>query len=120
MGKHYGRIIDLPEEDEKLLWSLVCLLIYEAIKQAKGNPHLTRDEVFSYLSRHDLRTIKDEITALIPEFSGVLQKQCKKITKTNARALLVEGLRILDAHRGTQDASVIAGTPTMFITRRIL
>ena len=104
MRKHYRHIIDLPEEDEKLLWSLVCLMVYDAIKIAERDPDLTQDQVLSYLARHDLSTIKHEFMALIPVFAGVLQKQRKKITHSNAQALIVEGLQILGAHRGTQEA----------------
>ena len=104
MSQHYGHILDLPEKDEKLLWSLVCLLVYEAIKQAQRDPDITRYEALNYLERHDLNTIRGEIQALLWEFAGALQKRCKKITKTNAEALLKEGLRIFNVNRDTQDA----------------
>ena len=104
MSQHYRHIDELPEEDQKLLWSLVCLLVYEAIKRAKGNPDLTRDDALRYLARHDLSTIKNEIEGLLPEFAGVLQKRCKQITKATAQVLLVEGLRVLNANRGTYEA----------------
>ena len=103
MGKYYRHIIDLPEEEEKLLWSLVCLLVFEAIKRVEGNPDLARDQAFDYLARHDLSTIKDEIMTLLPEFAGVLKKRCK-ITKTNARALLIEGLHVLNVNRLSSNA----------------